>query len=323
MMRILIVHNSMIPVKDYGGVERIIWWLGKELTSLGHEVRYLVPLGSQCPFAKVYHLVPERPINAQIPDDIDVVHLCFQSAEKIRKPYLMMYQFNYHSHDRFDINTVFVSQDHAKRHNATTYVHNGIDVDEYGPVDFTVKRKYLLFLGYAKRPEKNLKDCLAICRKTKNILAVVGGKDKWYRRRPWVQYMGFIGGGRKNEVLQQSKALLFPVRWHEPFGIAIIEALYFGCPVIGSTYGSLKELVPRDVGSLSNSVPEMIGSVKNLDRFAPKRCHEYVLENFTSKHMTREYLKLYEKVLAKVPLNAAEPVNNGNFSREDLLPLSR
>ena len=37
------------------------------------------------------------------------------------------------------------------------------------------------------------------------------------------------------------------MRWHEPFGIALIEALYFGCPVFGTPYGSLPEIVEEGV----------------------------------------------------------------------------
>jgi glycosyltransferase involved in cell wall biosynthesis len=322
-MKILIIHNQILPVRDYGGVERIIWWLGKELDRLGHQVSYLLPAGSHCPFATVLVHDPAQTLNAQIPDDTDVVHLCFQSKEKIKKPYLMMYQYNFHPEDRFDINTVFCSADHAQRHGSSTFVYNAIDPEEYGPVDFNVKRSFLLFMGYAKRPEKNLKDCLTMARRTGNTLAVVGGKDKWYRRRPWVKYMGIIGGQKKNEILQQSKALLFPIRWHEPFGIVLIEALYFGMPVIGSPYGSVRELIPPEVGYLSDSVSDMEQAIGRLEEFDPHRCHEYVRERFTIARLTQDYLRLYERVLSGKTLNEKQPVNNGNFSRDSLLALRK
>lgn len=47
-MRILIVYTGFIPVKLYGGTERMIWSLGKELSRLGHELVYLVKEGSYC-----------------------------------------------------------------------------------------------------------------------------------------------------------------------------------------------------------------------------------------------------------------------------------
>ena len=43
-MHILIVNRSKIPVSAYGGAERIIWWLGKALVQMGHQVTYLVPV---------------------------------------------------------------------------------------------------------------------------------------------------------------------------------------------------------------------------------------------------------------------------------------
>ena len=37
-MRILMVSRTKIPVFAYGGTERVIWDLGRALTTLGHEV---------------------------------------------------------------------------------------------------------------------------------------------------------------------------------------------------------------------------------------------------------------------------------------------
>jgi len=322
-MQILLVNNTVIPVKEYGGTERIIWWLGKELNRLGHQVSYLVAPGSSCPFAKVYALDPLKSINEQIPENIDVVHVHFPVKEEIRKPYLITFHGNYHEDDLFDINNVFVSRNHAQRNSSSIYVNNGIDPDDYGPVDFNVKRKYLLFLGYAKRPEKNLNDCITIARKTKNTLAVAGGKFKWFKWRPWVDYKGFVGGSVKNRILQDSKALLFPIRWHEPFGLSILESLYFGSPVIGSRYGSLPDLIKEDIGFLSNSIADMVEAVNHLERFDPKHIHQYVCENYSSNKMAQNYLKLYEKVLSGQSLNVKRPVNGGNFSNKELLPLDQ
>jgi len=320
-MHILIVNNTVIPARDYGGTERVIWWLGKELVRLGHKVTYLTAPGSSCPFAEVLTYDPRRPFNQLIPATVDILHLHCRVNETPKKPYLMTHHGNSYPEKTFDINTVFVSRNHAQRNGAEAFVYNGLDVEEYGLVDFLRHRKYLLFLAYAKRPDKNLADCLRIARRTKNILAVIGGKPKWYNWRPWAEYKGFLAGDDKHQVLQESQALLFPVRWHEPFGLAVIEAMYFGCPVIGTPYGSLPELVRQDVGFLSNRRSKMIEAVRSLGQFDPRRCNRYVCENFTSHQMTQNYLRLYEKVLNKKPLNPRPPVNGGNFSPQQLLPV--
>ena len=50
-MRILLIMDPgiLIPVKGYGGIERIIEMLAKEYLSLGHEVHLLVTDGSDVP----------------------------------------------------------------------------------------------------------------------------------------------------------------------------------------------------------------------------------------------------------------------------------
>ena len=70
-MKILIANMSSIPVYAYGGTERVIWDLAKQLVEQGHQVIFLVPKGSHCSFAKVIEMDPDRPISVQIPDDID------------------------------------------------------------------------------------------------------------------------------------------------------------------------------------------------------------------------------------------------------------
>ena len=41
-MNIVIASDKVIPAHLYGGVERVIWALGKELQLLGHHVTFLV-----------------------------------------------------------------------------------------------------------------------------------------------------------------------------------------------------------------------------------------------------------------------------------------
>ena len=52
-MRILLFLNSLIPVSNYGGTQRVMWSLGKALTQMGHKVYFLAKAGSTCDFASV------------------------------------------------------------------------------------------------------------------------------------------------------------------------------------------------------------------------------------------------------------------------------
>ena len=116
-----------------------------------------------------------------------------------------------------------------------------------------------------------------------------------------------VGGEEKDRLMNSSKGLIFPVRWHEPFGLAIVESLYFGCPIFGTPYGSLTEIVEEGVGYLSNKKEELITAVNNSDDFSNQRCHEYAVEKFNSKKMALLYIEKYEKVLSVEKLNKKPP----------------
>lgn len=317
-MRVAIVYEGKIPAITYGGIQRSIWYLGKSLIRMGHSVTYLVGAGSTCDFAPVAHLDREQPIGTQIPADIDVAHICYfadQEITHVRVPYLVNLRANFYDSRTYDINTVFISKNHAQRHGSNTFVYNGMDWDDYGPVNLTNQRQYFHFLGKASWSVKNLKGAIKVIHRTSsgNRLEVLGGTrinfNQGFRLTlsPRVRFNGFVGGARKVELLSASKGLILPVIWDEPFGNAMTESMYFGCPVFGTPYGSQPEIVHSDVGFLSNDSRELARAVDNADQFSRKRCHEYAREMFSSDRTASEYLKLYERLLNGETLNTAPP----------------
>ena len=115
-----------------------------------------------------------------------------------------------------------------------------------------------------------------------------GIRDTW---SPRIHFHGMVDDAKKRTVILRSKGLVFPVTWHEPFGLAITESLYMGAPVFGTPYGSLPELVPPEVGFLTNSEPEMAERMKSANSFSPRTCHEYARDMFNSGVMAEAYLK--------------------------------
>ncbi len=315
-MRVLIVNNSIIPAKLYGGTERVIWYLGKELVKLGHEVFYLVKKGSVCDFASVIPINDNEEIINQIPDNIDIVH--FNSTplyiERIKKPYIITIHGNSNGTDRFDLNSIFVSKNHAERYGSNSYVYNGLDWDDYVKPNLSQERKYFHFLGNAAWRVKNVKGAIDIINQTNNQeLRILGGvrfninMGIRFTFSLKTKFHGMVGGHKKDLLLNGSKGLIFPVRWHEPFGLAIIESLYFGCPVFGTPYGSLPELVNDQVGFLSNNKEDIVLAIRDANTFSKKHCHEYALTEFNSKKMALNYLERYEKVLSNEKLNPVAP----------------
>lgn len=313
-MNILIEYNGVIPALKYGGTERAIWYLGKELTKMGHHVTYLVNKGSSCDFAPILFYDKEKPLQEQVPPSTDIIHFLSKNADPIDKPYIVTIQGNVNDQREFDMNTVFVSKDHAARFGSTSFVYNGMDWDDYGKPDLNNKRKYFHFLGDAAWRLKNVKGAIDVINTTKNErLKVLGGTrlnlNMGFRFTisPRVKFYGMVGGEEKNRLLQGSKGLIFPVKWSEPFGIALTESLYFGCPVFGTPYGSLPEIIIKEVGFLSNSKDRLAEEIQNVDRYSRVNCHEYARDVFNSKLMAEAYLKKYEMVLNGEQLNSVAP----------------
>lgn len=312
-MNILIFHNSILPVTKYGGTERIVYWLGKQYALMGHKVTFLCQAGSTSEFARLIVYNPEVSINKQIPEDIDVVHLDHKPHQPVTKPYIVMIQGNEDYGVALDVNTVFVSKNHANRYNSEAYVHNGLNLSDYGKPTFIQKRTHLHFLAKASWRLKNVKGAIELARKTNHTLAVLGGTrlniKMGFRFTPYpsIQFYGMVGSEEKNHLLNTSQGLLFPVLWHEPFGIALIESLYMGCPVFGTPYGSLPELITSEVGFLSNKKSELITQISNIAQFDNKKCSEYVADNFTIRQTAEAYLRYYEIVLNGKMINSVSP----------------
>ena len=124
----------------------------------------------------------------------------------------------------------------------------------------------------------------------------------------------------KYNLMKKSKGLVFPVRWNEPFGLALTESLYCGCPVFGTPYGSLTELIPPEVGFLSTNSDDLAEAMKNSDHWKTKECHDYAVENFNARKMALEYIEIYQRVLDGEVLNPSAPVNTKKDPK--LLPFS-
>lgn len=312
-LHILMVYEGKIPTPKYGGTSRVIWHLGKELVRMGHRVTYLVSRGSYCDFASVLFYNPELKLADQIPDNVDLVHAHIPLWEPLPKPYMITRHGNSTLTRDFDINTAFVSPNHASRFGSEVFVYNGLGLEEYGKPQLDNPRNYLHFLGNAAWRVKNLKGCMNIARTSGYPLKVLGGHRinlKMGMRitlDPRIHFYGMVGGEKKNHLINGSRALLFPVRWNEPMGLAIVESLYFGCPVFGTPYGSLPELVGPEFGFLSNRESDLVEALEHVEDYDRHKCHEYVCDNFASIHMASNYLPLYEKVLNGESLNPKPP----------------
>jgi glycosyltransferase involved in cell wall biosynthesis len=312
-MKICIHHTATLPVKTYGGTERDIWYLALELHMMGHEPTLLTGKGTKCPFARVIEYDPSKSLNDQIPSDTDIVQLHNDIKEDIDFPVVISVHGNRFDHRPFHLNSVFVSPDHARRYGSTQYVYNGMHWEDYGEVNWNTKRHYFHFLGNASWRVKNLRGAIQVVNGADEKLRVLGGKRLNFRMgfrftpNLNVRFEGMVGGQRKSNLINGSKGLIFPVLWPEPMGLAVIESLYFGCPVFATPYGSLPELV-GEFGFLSNSASELAEAISNVDAFDRRACHEYARDVHNSRQMALNWLEKFEQVLNGKDLNKRAPV---------------
>lgn len=117
---------------------------------------------------------------------------------------------------------------------------------------------------------------------------------------PKITYSGNLGGARKTKFVSEAKALLFPIDWEEPFGMAVIEALACGTPVIAMNRGAMPEMIEHGKnGFLANNEVEFEEYMNRIDEIDPAMCRESVERNFSSEKMASQYVERYEEVLRR------------------------
>ncbi len=319
MLHIVFYHHEVIPPIAYGGTERVIYWLTQGLLELGHKVTLLAAPGSKISGADIIPIESREKWQELIPKNADLLHLWntpnSQELNSIRLPLLITIGGNGKPGEIFHLNTVFVSQSHAKRHGSENFVHNGININEYECDSF--RDSYLVFLAKASWKVKNLEGAIQVARLTGLPLKVLGSRNwpfqiqRLLTKNRSVEYYGMVNDKEKRTILRKAKALLFPVRWHEPFGLAITEALASGCAVFGTPYGSLPEIINSNCGHLSTNVQELAQAITKK-KFEPSLCRKRVTEGFTHIQMAKKYVQYYTHILnqgtlARSPLNPNRP----------------
>ena len=167
---------------------------------------------------------------------------------------------------------------------------------------------YLAFLGRIS-PEKRVDRAIAIAHTVGlplKIAAKVDRVDEVYFKaeiaplldQPGIEFIGEIDERQKSKFLGDARALLFPIDWPEPFGLAMIEAMACGTPVLAFRNGSVPEVVEDGTtGYVVDSLEEAIcriGSVLALDRAQVRRRFE---QRFTAERMAQDYLKVYSRLI--------------------------
>jgi glycosyltransferase involved in cell wall biosynthesis len=206
-------------------------------------------------------------------------------------------------------NIVTISNSQRKNFSQINYlatVYNGVDIKEF---KFSQKTKnYFLFMGSIGE-HKNPKDAILAAQKANINLILAGGK----KREPYfskeikplidgkqIKYLGEVSGEQRLKLFQEAKGFLMPIKWSEPFGLVMVEAMACGTPVIAYPNGAVEEIVKnKKTGFIVRNVKEMTEAIKKIDQIDRKECRKRVEENFSQEKMIDCYEKICYELINK------------------------
>jgi len=329
-----------VPPKLYGGTERVVSYLSDALVALGHEVTLFAsgdsvtkavlepvwPRAMRLDDKMRDYLAPHVMMLekvAQRADEFDIVHLhldylSYPVMKRAGVPFVTTL------HGRLDLaelaavyatfhDVPLVSISDAQRGslpsaNYVATVQHGIPSRLLTPGNGA--GGYLAFIGRIS-PEKRPDAAIRIAEKAGMKIKLAAKVDKVDAQyfaeyivpllsKPHVEFIGEINEQQKSAFLGNAAGLLFPIGWREPFGLAMIEAMACGTPVIAMRMGSVPEIVDEGkTGFIVDSDDEAVATVRHLQGLNRKIVRSVFEERFTAHRMAEDYLNVYRRLIAR------------------------
>src|SRR5262249_42837427 len=169
--------------------------------------------------------------------------------------------------------------------------------------------EYLAFLGRMS-PDKGVEEAIEISRRAGMRLKIAGkvyAEEKPYfqdvltplfeESASFVEFIGEVGGKDKEDFLGNARALLFPIKWQEPFGLVMIESMACGTPVIAYRDGSVPEVLEDGVtGFVVDDQQSAAEAVKRIADVSRRDCRLAFEERFDASRMARDYVEVYRRL---------------------------
>ncbi len=329
-----------VPPALYGGTERVVSWLAEQLVTTGHEVTLfasgdsktaanlvsIVPrslrLGRQSPnpaaaCAGLLEAVAERAADFDIIHaHLDWIHLPL--FRRLAAPCITTL------HGRLDLpllktlaapfrEAAFISISDSQRApladlNWIATIHHGLPADL---LKFNEQPEgYLAFLGRIspeKGPDIAIRLAQAAGMKLKIAAKVSRGHTKYFKEKieplldgSNVEFVGEVNERQKQQFLGNAAALLFPIKWPEPFGLVMIEAMACGTPVLAWRHGSVPEIITDGVNGFAvTSEQEALAALPAAIRLDRSRVRAEFDRRFTAARMAGNYVQCFAEVLER------------------------
>lgn len=329
-----------VPPSGYGGIEMVVDLLARGLEREGHDVTLFASDGSESTARVVTPLpaVGADQIGAAMPEahhvavayqhahEFDVIHdhttvgpavgaLLGDGppvVHTLHGPWNESARGYYAAIDPH-IHLVAISETQRRANSDARYaatIPNGIDLDAY-PLGTEPREDFLVYIARAT-PDKAPDLALEIAHRAGLPLKLVVKRSDTDEQRYWEreiepllqdsdEVLKDLSHEAKVDLLRRGRAFIFPIRWEEPFGLVMVEAMACGMPVVATPRGAATELV--DDGTTGFLRPDTDGLVEALagtDRIDPGACRARVEAEFSASTMARRYEGLFATLATRV-----------------------
>jgi glycosyltransferase involved in cell wall biosynthesis len=185
-------------------------------------------------------------------------------------------------------------------------VHNGIDLSSYPFRE--EKEDVLVYIGRAN-PDKGPKEAINIARRAGLPLQMLLKRSEQPEREYFeheiepllasdIELHENVSHEDKVDMLGRACAMIFPIRWPEPFGLVMVEAMACGTPVVTTNWGAAPELVADGVtGFRRDGDDDLVTAIGLARKLSPTACRARVEELFSSRAMVRGYEAVYDRAV--------------------------
>ena len=178
---------------------------------------------------------------------------------------------------------------------------------------FKITKPYILFVGTIQ-PRKNIAKLIEAISLLKNqeIQLVVVGKKGWlweeilaapekFKVTDRVKFLDFVGNEDLPSLYKNAQCFVLP-SLYEGFGLPVLEAMQFGCPVVTSNVSSLPEVGgdaviyfdPESVDDMAEKIDKVISDEKLRAEMVEKGYNQ--VKKFSWEKTAKETLKVLEEL---------------------------
>ncbi len=323
-----------VPPLEYGGTEVVVDHLCRGLTAAGHDVVLFATGDSTCPVERHWSVPHALGTTGSLIDELghverayaaladrDIIHdhtllgPLWAMANQIEIPVVTT------AHGEFtpELTELYatvgqrsavVAISHHQRSTApsvpvASVIHHGIDIDDvpFGRGD----GGYVAFLG-RMHPDKGVHRAIEIARAAGKRLLIAAKMWEPAEHRYFADvvepllgadavYLGQVDHRAKFDLLAAAEALVNPIRWPEPFGLVMIEALAAGTPVLAFAEGAAPEIIEHGrTGFVCRDEQDMVDRLRAVGEIDRRACRRAARCRFSTHRMVDDHLALYRRL---------------------------